>query len=134
MTADIIIEYEDGDIVLAKRKYNPYKDSWALPGGKMEKNELIETTAIREAKEETGLDIELTGLIGVYSDPYRDPRGRYISVVFVAKIMGGKLLAGSDALECIKISVMDLPELAFDHKIIVEDYLIYKKKWSRLKE
>ncbi len=127
ITADIIIVYDDGDIVLTKRKYDPFKDHWALPGGKMEDDEIIEVTAIREAKEETGLDIKLTRLIGVYSDPFRDPRGRYISVAYEAKIIGGEQKAGSDAASCIKIAIKDIGDLAFDHNKILEDYISTKK-------
>lgn len=127
MTADIIIVYDDGEIVLTKRKYEPFKDFWSLPGGKMENEEMLEITAVREAKEETGLDIMITRLIGVYSDPFRDPRGRYISVAYEAKIIGGELKPGSDAASCIKIAIKDIGDLAFDHNKIVEDYISSKK-------
>ena len=69
----------------------------------------------------------ITRLIGVYSDPFRDPRGRYISVAYEAKIIGGELKAGSDAASCIKIAIKDIGDLAFDHNKIVEDYISSKK-------
>jgi 8-oxo-dGTP diphosphatase len=106
---------------------NLFKGFWSLPGGKMENEEMLKTTAVREAKEETGLDIMITRLIGVYSDPFRDPRGRYISVAYEAKIIGGELKAGSDAASCIKIAIKDIGDLAFDHNKIVEDYISSKK-------
>lgn len=122
LTADIIIQMGDGKIVLAKRGSEPYKGKWALPGGKLDGNETIEETAIREAKEETGLDIKLQTVLGVYSRPDRDPRGRFVSVVFTATVTGGELKAGSDAAEVKTISVSDDMELAFDHNEILADY------------
>src|SRR5688500_17037780 len=98
LTADIIIEM-DGKIILAKRGSEPHKGSWAFPGGKLDGNETIEETAVREAKEETGLDVALQQVLGVYSDPGRDPRGRFVSVVYIANVSGGELKAGSDAEE-----------------------------------
>lgn len=126
LTADIIILYGE-HIVLAKRKNPPYKDMWGLPGGMMDPGETIETTAIREAEEETGLKIELLKLVGVYSTPGRDPRGRYISVLFVAKPIGGTLQAGSDAGEIKTISLPVTDQLAFDHNQMLEDYLRLKE-------
>ncbi len=122
MTADVIIEMGINQIVFVKRKYEPFKESWALPGGKMEDDEKIENTAIREAKEETGLDIELTGIVGVYSKPTRDPRGRYISVVYTARVVGGNLHASDDAEQVSVLAIENLPKLAFDHNEILEDY------------
>lgn len=130
LTADIIIEFENGDILLAKRKHEPYIGVWGLPGGKMEGNETIEETAIREAKEETGLDIELVQLLGVYSDPFRDPRGRYISTAFIAHPVGGKLEAASDVSKVMRISDFTKLDLAFDHKEILNDYKKLKSKLS----
>lgn len=123
MTADVIIEMGINQIVFVKRKYEPFKGSWGLPGGKMEDDEEIELTAVREAKEETGLDIELTGIVGVYSKPGRDPRGRYISVAFSARVIGGNLHAGDDAAEATVMDIENLPQLAFDHSDIIKDYL-----------
>jgi 8-oxo-dGTP diphosphatase len=125
--ADIIIEFEDESIALAKRGSDPFKGQWALPGGKMDGDETIEETAIREAKEETGIDVELVKIIGVYSDPERDPRGRYVSVVFLAKPVGGMLEAGSDATELLRTKQPDKISLAFDHDQVIRDYLQQKK-------
>ena len=83
----------------------------------------MEDAAIREAKEETNLDIKLTGLVGVYSDPDRDPRGHTVSVVYTAKIVGGTLKHDSDAKDAkfIKLSEINQIKLAFDHEIILKD-------------
>lgn len=122
LTVDTII-VEDNKVILIKRLNNPYKDHWAIPGGFVEYGEKVENAAVREAKEETGLDIKLTELVGVYSDPNRDPRGHTVTVAFLAKIVGGTLKSDSDAkdakfIEIDKLSDMDL---AFDHNIILKD-------------
>jgi 8-oxo-dGTP diphosphatase len=119
LTVDTLILYE-GKIVLIKRRNPPYRDHFALPGGFVEVGETVEAAAAREAKEETGLDIKLVKLLGVYSDPSRDPRGHTVSVCFLAT-GSGNLKAGSDAKD-IKLScIKEIPELAFDHNKIIEE-------------
>lgn len=117
-TVDIIIEI-DGGIVLIERKNPPY--GWALPGGFVDYGESLEVAAVREAKEETSLDIELTGQLKTYSDPKRDARQHTISTVFIAKATG-TVKAGDDAKNAQIFQQNNLPELAFDHNIIVNDY------------
>jgi ADP-ribose pyrophosphatase YjhB (NUDIX family) len=118
-TVDIIIEYMGG-IVLIKRK-NPPK-GWALPGGFVDYGETLEAAAVREAKEETGLDVKLVRQFHSYSDPSRDPRQHTISTVFVAEA-SGRAAAGDDAGEIGVFSGPDITnDLAFDHKQILEDY------------
>ena len=123
VAADVIISFEDNSIVFIKRLNEPYKDCWALPGGIMDPNESIEETAVREAKEETGLDITIEKLIGVYSKPGRDPRGRSISVLFSANASGGKMMAADDAKEIIRTKEYSAMQLAFDHDEMIRDYL-----------
>jgi len=118
-TVDIIIEL-DNDIVLIRRKNPPY--GWALPGGFVDYGESLEAAAIREAKEETSLDVELVSQLGAYSDPDRDPRQHNISFVFVARAKG-KPRASDDALDMGIFDAESLPkELAFDHGRILKDY------------
>jgi len=118
-TADLIIEYNRG-IVLIKRKNPP--EGWALPGGFVEYGESLETAAVREAKEETGLDVELLRQFHTYSDPKRDPRHHTITTVFIAKAKG-KAMAGDDAKEIGVFSKDILPDqIAFDHRDIINDY------------
>lgn len=118
-TVDIIIE-TNGGIVLIKRKNPPY--GWALPGGFVDYGESLEQAAIREAKEETSLDIELISQLKAYSDPSRDPRQHTISVVFRA-MANGTPHAADDALETGVFTRDNLPEnLAFDHAKILKDY------------
>jgi 8-oxo-dGTP diphosphatase len=119
VTTDIIIEFPNGEIVLAKRGNPPYKGKWGLPGGMVEEDETVEQAAVREAKEETGLDIQLVRMVGVFSKPGRDPRGQYVSVVFHAVPVGGKLKANSDAAEVKKTKDYSKLKLAFDHNEIL---------------
>jgi 8-oxo-dGTP diphosphatase len=126
LTADIIIEFEDSSIILIRRGKEPFKGDWAIPGGKLEGSETIEQTAIRETREETGLDVELIRIVGIYSAPDRDPRGRFVSVAYVARPVGGTLAAASDAKEFIRIKDFLSVSLAFDHHQILRDYLTSK--------
>jgi len=118
-TVDIIIEYKNG-IVLIERMNEPH--GWAIPGGFVEYGESVETAAVREAKEETSLDVKLVKLLGVYSDPKRDVRKHTISTVYVAKAEGNAL-AGDDAKYLSVFTKDSLPEnICFDHRKILEDY------------
>ncbi len=118
-TVDIIIEINQR-IVLIKRKNPP--EGWALPGGFVDYGESLENAAIREAKEETGLDVELIRQLHTYSEPTRDPRGHTISTVFVAKAQG-EAKAGDDAKEIALFNKDNLPEqIVFDHRDILNDY------------
>jgi 8-oxo-dGTP diphosphatase len=123
LAADIIIEYDDNSIVLIKRANEPFKDMWALPGGIMDDGETIEQAAVREAKEETGLDVQLTHLVGVYSKPGRDPRGRTVTVNYAAKVTGGILKANDDAKEVLRTKDYAKMKLAFDHNEMIEDFI-----------
>ena len=125
VTADIFIFDEDFNFILIKRKNDPFKDFWALPGGFVEYGESVETAAIREAKEETSIDVELKDLVNVYSDPDRDPRGHTITVAFTAKGDFGKRKADDDASDIAIFSAEKLDEikLAFDHGKIIKDCL-----------
>lgn len=123
-TVDIIIETERG-IVLIKRKNPPY--GWALPGGFVDYGETLEDAAVREAREETSLDVELISQLGAYSEPSRDPRHHTISVVFRARAVSGTLHASDDAVETGVFDRDNLPgDLAFDHGRILRDYFSHK--------
>jgi len=124
-TVDIIINVEKKGIVLIKRKNPPH--GWAIPGGFVDYGESVENAAKREALEETGLDVTLQGILGVYSDPERDSRMHTISTVFVATAMGMPH-AGDDAAEAQIFAVDQLPSpLCFDHHLIMQHYL----EWTR---
>ena len=122
LTVDIIIRFQNG-IVLIERKNPP--PGWALPGGFVDVGESVETAAIREAKEETSLDVKLIELFHVYSDPARDPRFHTASVVFIAAGTG-VLKGADDARKAAVFTADDLPALiAFDHGKILKDYFDY---------
>ena len=134
-TVDIIIEKDDR-IVLIRRKNEPFKGKLAMPGGYVDWGETVEHAAVREAKEETSLDVKLIDVLGVYSDPKRNPRIKSIAIVFIGKPIGRKLKAGDDAVDAFwfNINEIESKEFAFDHKKILTDYLKWKKKkgvyWS----
>ena len=119
-TVDIIIEIEPKGIVLIKRKNPPY--GWAIPGGFVDYGESLEKAAIREAKEETNLRVEIIRQFHTYSDPKRDPRHHSISTVYIAKAKGIPK-AKDDALEIGIFTESNLPDqMAFDHRSILSDY------------
>ncbi|NLG11608.1 MAG: NUDIX hydrolase [Elusimicrobia bacterium] len=124
-TVDIIIEI-DGNIVMIQRKNHPY--GWALPGGFVDYGETLEDAAVREAKEETGLDIIELQQFQTYSSPDRDPRHHTISTVFTGK--GRGILKGSDDAADAKLFTKNtLPkDIAFDHRKILNDYFNHKNK------
>lgn len=117
------------EFILIKRKNNPYKDHWALPGGFVDYGESTESAAIREAKEETNINIELIELFNVYSKPNRDPRGHTVTIVYLAKGDLSQMKADDDAKEIEIFSFKDLNSigLAFDHDDILEDIKNYLK-------
>ena len=116
---------ENNKILLVKRGREPFKGSYALPGGFVEYGEKVEDAVIREVREETGLEVEISRLFGVYSDPKRDPRGHTISIVFEVKRKKGKIKGGDDATYAAMLSLSSLPNLAFDHSMIIRDYLLF---------
>lgn len=118
LTVDAVILY-NGRIVLIQRKNPPFQGKFALPGGFVEIGETVEAAVVREALEETGLSIEIVKLLGVYSDPRRDPRGHTVSVVYLS-VGSGDLKAGSDASGAHLFDISNLPEMAFDHNMILE--------------
>ncbi len=119
LTVDAIIKIEGG-IVLIKRKNPP--PGWAIPGGFVDYGETLEDAVRREAKEETGLDIKLIRQFHTYSDPKRDPRHHTVSTIFIA-VAAGKPKAADDAQDVGIFTKDNLPaDLAFDHRLILEDY------------
>lgn len=119
LTVDGVL-IEDGKVVLVQRKNPPFKGSWALPGGFVENNETVEAAAVREFREETSLKAQITVLVGVFSEPGRDPRGHTVSVVYRLRRSGGRLKAGDDAGKCRWFPLDGLPGLAFDHEQILD--------------
>jgi 8-oxo-dGTP diphosphatase len=118
-TVDVVILLEGDRVVLVRRGSPP--PGWALPGGFVDEGETLEAAAVREAKEETGLDVELTDLLYVYSDPRRDPRRHTTSTVFLGRASGAPA-GGDDAAEARAFAWTALPApVAFDHAEILAD-------------
>ena len=131
LTVDIIIEVADRGIVLIERKNPPH--GWALPGGFVDYGEHLEKAALREAKEETSLDVQLIEQFYTYSDPRRDPRHHTISTVFIARANGDPKGA-DDAKRAELFTENNLPSpIVFDHSEILKDYFHYKKTGERPK-
>ena len=128
LTADIIIEmpmYDDNPIILIERKYEPY--GWAIPGGFVEVGETIAAAARREALEETTLEVDLSILLGIYSNPKRDFRGHTVCSVFIGSATG-KPIAADDAKDIALFDPFNVDvELAFDHRQILDDYCDYRR-------
>lgn len=123
-TVDVIVERGDGRVLLVQRLNEP--KGWALPGGFIDYGESAENAARREVREEAGVSVLLTDLLGVYSNPNRDPRHHTLTVVYIGRSRDD-LSAGDDAAEVREFSLDDLPaDLAFDHAQILRDYRHYK--------
>lgn len=126
-TVDVILQ-RDSKVLMIKRKKDPFKDHLALPGGFVNEGETVEDAMKREAKEETSLEVEPIDILGVYSDPERDPRKHILSVVFVGIVVGGQDKAGDDAasIEWVDLASIEKLKLAFDHSRILRDYRRWK--------
>lgn len=125
IAVDVIIELRDhpGRVVLIERRNPPF--GWALPGGFVDVGEVLEAAAMREAREETSLDVELVCLLGCYSRPDRDPRGHTISPVYVGRASGEPVAADDAKAVCLADPADRSLPLAFDHRQILDDYLVF---------
>ncbi len=111
---------EAGKVLLILRDHEPFRGFWVLPGGHVEENETVEQAVVREIKEEVGLDVEIVGLIGIFSDPSRDPRG-LVSVAFLTRPTGGQLRLNRESKDAKWFPIDALPEnIGFDHELILE--------------
>ncbi len=111
-------------LVTVRRGHDPFRGMLALPGGFVELGEPVEAAVVREVREETGLETRVVRLVGVFSDPMRDPRGHVVSITYALAETAGVLIAGSDAAEILLIDPEAPPPMAFDHNEIV-------RRWRR---
>ena len=130
VTVDLVIftiAENDLRVLLIRRKQGPFRNCWALPGGFVETDESLEDAAARELKEEVGVENVYLEQLFTFGDPNRDPRGRVISVAYFALVdhEQQKIVAASDAADAAWQAVFDLPELAFDHRRIL-DYAVWR--------
>jgi 8-oxo-dGTP diphosphatase len=131
LAVDGIIFDKDNNLVLIRRKNPPFKGQLAIPGGFVEYNETTEEAVKREIREELGIPTQIIGLVGVYSEPSRDPRQHIVSVVYLLEPLSNKFKAGDDALAYEIIhhkSIKKLRDLAFDHDRIISDAIILRNK------
>ncbi len=126
-TVDVILE-RDSTILMVRRKKDPFKDYLSLPGGFVNEGETVEEAMKREAMEETSLEVHPIDILGVYSDPTRDPRKHIMTTVFIGIIISGEIRAGNDAAstEWIKLTNIEQQQVAFDHSQILRDYKLWK--------
>src|SRR5215216_2804579 len=137
-TIDIIL-FENSNsnkVLLIKRKKDPFKDYFSLPGGFVNEGEKVEDAVRREAEEELLVKVEPIDILGVYSDPHRDPRGHIMSITFIVKIITGELKVGDGVAELKWVEINNIKEikLGFDHSRILSDYELWQKNkgtyWS----
>lgn len=128
LAADAVVFDATGGVLLIRRKFPPFQGQFALPGGFVEIGETTEAAALRELKEETGLDGSSPRLIGVYSDPKRDPRRHVVSIVYLVQASSYDVRAGDDAADARFVANWQQEELAFDHRTIIADALAVKAK------
>lgn len=126
VTADGIV-VKGHEVALIRRGKEPFKGSYALPGGFLNYGETLEHCVVREVQEETGLRTEIVGLVGVFSSPDRDPRGHFVTAVYHLKVVGGTMRAGDDAEGAEWVHLDRLPRFAFDHGKIVQSFLANRK-------
>jgi len=120
LTVDGII-FMDDKVLLVRRSEKPYRGYWVLPGGYVEAGETVEDAVIREVREETGLETEIEVMVGVYSDPKRDPRGHNVAILFILKVVGGEVRPEEKETSDVKY-FKTLPEkIGFDHRKMITD-------------
>lgn len=129
IAADALIINKKKQILLTRRNIKPFKDFWVLPGGHIKYGEQVEPAVIREVSEETGYQIKIKKIHGVYSAPNRDPRYHIIAIVFIAEIIGGEPEANREVTDINFFSRTKLPKkIGFDHRKIINDYIKHESK------
>jgi len=126
LATDAVVFDETGAVLLIRRKNPPFQGQFALPGGFVEIGETTQAAALRELKEETGLEGSSPLLIGVYSDPSRDPRGHTVGIAYLVRASSYDVRAGDDAAVARFVANWQQEEIAFDHRLIITDALALK--------
>lgn len=122
LTVDVLIPNEGGKVLVIRRGHEPFKGAWCLPGGKVDPGETVEEAGIREVAEETGLQVTIERVVGIYSTPERDPRGHYVSIVLMAHTVQQVPHVTQEALELEWAEPAEPREMAFDHARILADH------------
>ena len=122
LTVDVVIPDGQGKVLLIRRGHAPYEGMWCFPGGMVDPGETVADAAVREVREETGLEVELDHVLGIYSALGRDPRGHYISITFVARPTDAEPRITEEATAWTRMAPSDGPEMAFDHAHILSDF------------
>lgn len=125
LAVDAIVLNNKNEILLMKRNIAPFRGQWVVSGGHVEYGERTEKAVLREVREETGLRCKIVKLLGVYSNPKRDPRYHTVSTAYVLRVIGGKLRNSFESREQRFFVSSKLPDrLGFDHRQILKDYVI----------
>lgn len=122
LTVDAVITDPAGRVLVMERGTEPFPGTWVLPGGYVDPGETVEQACMREVREELGLDVRLTGLIGIYSEPGRDPRGSVVSVAYRAEVVGGTLTVTAEARAHRWLEPGENVPMGFDHARILADH------------
>ncbi|MEZ4807813.1 MAG: NUDIX hydrolase [Flavobacteriales bacterium] len=123
LTVDVLIPNKNGQILVIRRGHDPFKGQWCLPGGMVDPGETVGTAGIREVKEETGLDVTIERVVGIYSAPDRDPRGHYVSITLRAHPVDQVPEVTEEALQWEWVDPAGSREMAFDHARILRDHV-----------
>ncbi|MBK6627891.1 MAG: NUDIX hydrolase [Flavobacteriales bacterium] len=122
LTVDAVITDEYGRVLVMERGTEPFFGTWVLPGGYVDPGETVEQACIREVCEELGLEVKLIGLIGIYSEPGRDPRGSVVSIAYGAEVIGGTLTVTAEARAHRWLEPGEDVPMGFDHARILADH------------
>ncbi len=131
LAVDALVTDPARGVLLVRRANPPFRGRWALPGGFVELGETCEAACVREAREETGLQVSVGQLVGVYSDPDRDPRGHTVSPVYLCAVVGGETRGGDDASEARWFADLTGVELSFDHARVLADACLLPRPPAR---
>ncbi len=121
LTVDAVIADREGRVLVMERGTEPFRGTWVLPGGYVDPGETVEQACIREVREELGLEVKLTGLIGIYSEPGRDPRGSVVSIAYRAEVVDGTLTVTAEARAHRWLEPDEVVPMGFDHARILAD-------------